>query len=122
MPNQPRTNIALFLSNLRISTKQAVKTLQLCLGPRMRHRLINKLCSDLRQISSTVVTVDLLNQVSLISILKKKQRKCLGDSCRKVALARASMPLEATLWDDCGDAAIARMLESAMPNGYHSVL
>ncbi len=120
--NQPRANTELFLSNLRISTKQTVKTLQLCLGPYMRHRLINKLCANLGQIPRIVVTVDPLNQASLMAVLKTKQRKCLRDSCRKVALARANKPLEATLWDDCGDAAIARMLDSAMPNGYRSVV
>ena len=120
--NQPRANSEHFLSNLRISTKQAVKTLQLCLGPCMRHRLIKKLCANMRQIPRVIVTVDPLTQASLAPVLKTKQRKCLEDSCRKIALARASLPLEATLWDDCGDAAIARMLESVMPNGYRGVL
>jgi len=82
----------------------------------MRYRLINKLCANLGQIPRVVMTVDPLNQASLIPISKTKQRQRLRESCRKIALARATMPLGATLWDDCGDAATARMLYSAMPD------
>ena len=38
------------------------------------------------------------------------------------AATRAGVPLNETLWNTCGHAATARMLDEVMPNGYHNVV
>lgn len=116
--SQPRANTDLFLSNLRLETKQTIRCLQLCLGPALRWKMIRKLVRGLSGISRVVITVDPLNLALLKPVMKGKQRQCIREACRKIAVARAGLPLQHTLWDDCGDAATGRMLDSVLSKGY----
>jgi len=116
--SQPRANTELFLPNIRLQTKQTIRCLQLCLGPALRWKLINKFVNGLSGISRVAITVDPLNIAVLKPAMKAQQRRCVREACRKIAVARAGLPLQHTLWDDCGDAAIRRMLDSVLPKGY----
>lgn len=117
---QPYANSRLFLSNLLRNTKQMAKTLHLCLGPSLHRNFNGKLPGQLAGFRQIVVTVDPLNLISPASRMTKQQ--CIRDACRWIAAARAGLPPDGTLWDDCGGAATARMLDEVMPYGYSSVV
>jgi len=89
------------------------------LRPALRWKLINKLVRGLVGISKVVITVDPRNLAVLKPATKENQCRCVREACRKIAVARAGLPLQHTLWDDCGDAATGRMLDSVLPNGHY---
>lgn len=114
-------NAELFVSNMRQSTKQCVKALHLCLGPELQEKLVNNLSTQLADFRKVVVTVSTLTNMSRPELQKtvcERQAK----ACRLVASARAPLLMEDTLWDDCGNADTARMLNELMPNGYQRVV
>lgn len=115
----PHQDWKIFLTSLNLSTKQSVKTLHLCLGSSLRWAFINKLPVQLAGFRKVIVTVEpthlLKPNIRLI------QRQYLRKSCRLVAAARSGLPRDATVWDDCGDAATERLLRDIMPSGYCSV-
>lgn len=116
----PYGNSRLFLSKLLLSTKQMVKALHLCLGPSLHRNFIGRLPGQLAGFAQVVITVDPLNLTKPTS--RAAKQRCIMDACRLIAAARSGLPPNRTLWDDCGDAATARMLEQVLPHGYSSVV
>lgn len=80
--------------------------------------MLKKLTRDVGDIYKVVVTVDPLNLVTMNPARKTTQRQCIREACRKIAAARSGLPLEYTVWNDCGDAATGRMLDLVLPNGH----